>query len=296
MTGRLRPSDEVRGALDRDDPLVALETSVISHGLPHPWNFRAAQEMEQAVRQEGATPAWTWVGGGSLHLGATRGELASLAGGGAKVARRDLPAVLAGLGLGGTTVSATLWSAHAAGIEVVVTGGIGGVHPGSGDVSADLAELARTPGTLVCSGPKSIVNPGATLERLEELGVGVIGYGCDRLPFFLVRETEFPVEHRADDPEAVAAISRARAELGLRSSVLVCNPVPAAAALPADIVAGAVSLCTERAGGQGIVGKDLTPFLLSCLAEQTGGASLEANLALLVGNARLAARIAAAMA
>jgi pseudouridine-5'-phosphate glycosidase len=289
-------SEEVRQALDRGDPLVALETSVISHGLPDPWSVRAAREMDRAVREEGATPAWTWVGGGSLRLGATEDQLATLARGAAKVARRDLPMALAGGSLGGTTVSATLWSAQAVGIEVAATGGIGGVHPGSGDVSADLVELARTPGTLVCSGPKSIVDPEATLERLEELGVGVVGYRCDRLPFFLARETDLPLEHRADDAEAVAAVSRARADLGLRSSLLVCNPVPVEAALPSDLVAGAVARCTERAGGRAVVGKDLTPFLLQCLAEQTGGASLEANLALLVDNAGLAARIAVALA
>jgi pseudouridylate synthase len=293
MSQRLSHSDEVRGALKGGAPLVALETSVISHGLPDPWSVRAAREMDAAVRREGATPAWVWVEGGSLRLGATKDDLAGLARGAAKVARRDLPVALSRRLLGGTTVSAMLWSAHAVGIPVAATGGIGGVHPGSGDVSADLVELARTPGTLVCSGPKSIVDPGATLERLEELGVGMVGYRCDRLPFFLTPDTDLLLEHRADDPEAVAAIARARADLGIRSSVLVCNPIPRQAALPAGVVADAVAGCIERAGA--IVGKDLTPFLLSCLAERTGGASLEANLALLVDNAALAARVAAAL-
>jgi pseudouridylate synthase len=296
LSKRVTLSDEVGRALKGGDPVVALETSVISHGLPEPWSLRAAREMDGAVRAEGAMPAWTWVAEGSLRLGSSQEQLAALARGAAKVARRDLPMALAGGSLGGTTVSASLWAAHEVGIEVAATGGIGGVHPGTGDVSADLTELAATPGTLVCSGPKSIVDARATLERLEELGVGVVGYRCDRLPFFLTRDTDLPLEHRADDPEAVAAISRARADLGIRSSMLVCNPVPADAALPADRVAQAVAGCAERAGERGVEGKDLTPFLLGCLAEETGGASLEANLALLVANAGLAARVAAALA
>jgi len=296
VTERLVPSDEVREALDRGHPLVALETSVLTHGLPDPWNTRAAQEMDRAVRQAGGTPAWVWVSGGSLHLGATEDDLKGLAKGATKVARRDLPMVLAGGGPGGVTVSATLWAARETGIEVTATGGIGGVHPGSGDVSADLLELARTPGTLVCSGPKSIVDPAATLERLEELGVGVVGYRCDRLPFFLAREAGLALEHRADHPEEVAAIARARADLGARSSVLVCNPIPGEAALPAEQVADAVARCTELAGRGRVAGKELTPFLLTCLAEETDGASLTANLALLLDNAHLAAEIAAALA
>jgi pseudouridine-5'-phosphate glycosidase len=217
-----------------------------------------------------------------------------MTGSAAKVARRDLPAALAGGHLGATTVSATVWAARAGGIEVVATGGIGGVHPGTGDVSADLLELARTPVTLVCSGPKSIVDPEATMERLDELGVGVIGYRCSHLPFFLVREAPPVLEHRADEPAEVAEIVRARQDLGMEAALLVCNPIPEAAALPAEEVSAAVAACVARAAAEGVRGKALTPYLLGCLAERTGGASVEANLALLESNAALAAEVAVA--
>jgi pseudouridine-5'-phosphate glycosidase len=183
--------------------------------------------------------------------------------------------------------------AHRYPIEVLATGGIGGVHPRSGDVSADLMELSRAPVTVVCSGPKAILDPMATMERLEELGVGILGFGTDRLPFFVVREVDLPLEHRADDPKEVAAAVQARRELGVASALLVCNPCPAEVALPADVVSQAVRRCADRARKQGVTGKRLTPTLLACLAEETEGRSLEANLALLEGNATLAGRIAA---
>ena len=279
-------------ALDAERELVALETSVLSHGLPAPWNRRAAEAMESAVRSAGAEPAWVWTDAGFVRLGATGDDLDRLtSGGAAKVARRDLPIALAAGTLGGTTVSAAAWVAHRMSIEVLATGGIGGVHPRSGDVSADLMELSRAPITVVCSGPKAILDPKATMERLEELGVGILGFGTDRLPFFVVREVDLPLEHRADDPKEVAAAVRAQRELGVTSALVVCNPCPAEAALPADLVASAVRRCTDRA--RGVTGKRLTPTLLACLAEETEGRSLEANLALLEGNATLAGRIAA---
>lgn len=290
----------VRRALDRGRPVVALETSVLAQGLPPPRNLECAASMSAAIRDRGAEPAWTWVDAGALRVGFEDEErdLARLAepGAAAKVARRDLPMAVAGGGLGATTVSTTLWTARRAGVEVMATGGVGGVHPGSGDVSADLLEMARVPGTVVCSGPKSIVDPAATLERLEELGVGVLGYRCDRLPFFLVRESALPLEHRADDPAAVAAAAAARAALGVRSALLVCNPIPEADALPPETVAAAVRACLARAEAEGVAGKVVTPFLLSCLARETGGASLEANLSLLASNAALAADVAVALA
>jgi pseudouridine-5'-phosphate glycosidase len=192
-------------------------------------------------------------------------------------------------------VSATLWAAARLGIEVMATGGIGGVHPGTGDVSADLLELARTPGLVVCAGPKSIVDPAATLERLEELGVLVAGFACDRLPFFLATDAGLTLEHHADTPEDAARLARARMDLGVESAVLLCQPVPAAHALDRDAVAAAVRECERRAEAAGVSGKAVTPFLLSALAEVTGGASLAANLALLGANATLAARIAVAL-
>jgi pseudouridine-5'-phosphate glycosidase len=289
----LEVDPEVRDALDAGRPVVALETSVLTHGLPTPANRDAAGSMTKAIRAAGAVPAWVWTDGGRLRVGASDRELDRLVEGEpAKVARRDLPMAVATGRLGGTTVSASLWAASRAGIEVTATGGIGGVHPGTGDVSADLLELARTPGTVVCSGPKSILDPAATLERLEELGVGVIGHGTDRLPFFVVRDSGLPLEHRADDAAGIAAAAVARRDLGIRSALVACNPCPEDAALPGDEVAGAVAGCADRARAEGISGKALTPFLLACLAEETGGRSLEANLALLEDNAALAARVA----
>jgi pseudouridine-5'-phosphate glycosidase len=294
VTGRFDPSPEVRDARAAGRPVVALETSVLGHGLPEPWNRRAAVAMDCAVRDAGAIPGWTWVADGRIRLGAGPEDLERvMAGGAVKVARRDLPMAAASGALGATTVSATLWAARRAGVEVTATGGIGGVHPGSGDVSADLVELSRTPATLVCSGPKSILDPAATLERLEELGVGVLGYRCDRLPFFLVRETSLPLEHRAADPAEVAAAAQARRDLGIESTLLVCNPCPEDAALPLARVADAVARCVARSAD--VTGKDVTPHLLACLAEETGGDSLRANLALLESNAALAGRIAVAL-
>jgi pseudouridylate synthase len=291
MTVEIAP--EVRSAIGGRRPVVALETSVLTHGLPEPANRRAAESMIRAIRGGGAEPAWVWTDGGSLRVGATDRDLDRLLNGdAAKVARRDLPMALATGGMGGTTVSATLWAANRAGIEVMATGGIGGVHPGSGDVSADLLELARTAGTVVCSGPKSILDPAATLERLEELGVAVIGHRTDRLPFFVVRDSGLPLEHRVDDAAGIAAAARARRDLGVRSALLVCNPCPEEAALPLDEVASAVERCSDLARAEGVGGKALTPALLACLSEETGGRTLEANLALLEDNAALAARVA----
>jgi pseudouridylate synthase len=292
MTEVLAPSEEVRRALEEGRPVVALETSVISHGLPAPWDARAAEAMDRAIRDQDAAPAWVWTDGGRLHVGASAEDLARLTPDAAKVARRDLPSALAFGALGGTTVSATIWAARRVGIEVAATGGIGGVHPGSGDVSADLAELSRTPVTLVSAGPKSILDPAATLERLEELGVALLGYQTDRLPFFFVRDSGLPLEHRADRPEDVAAVVRSRRALEMDGALLVCNPIPEQAALDPATVNEAAIRCRARAEAEGMGGKALTPFLLGCLADVTDGATLEANLALLESNARLAAGIA----
>jgi pseudouridine-5'-phosphate glycosidase len=298
MTGPIRLSEEVADALADRRPVVALETSVLAQGLPVPRNREAAGAMAGVIRASGAVPAWIAVDAGQVRVGLTENELARLAvqGRAAKVARRDLPIVVASGGLGATTVSAALWAAHGAGIEVLATGGIGGVHQGSGDVSADLLELASTPALVVCSGPKSIVDPVATMERLEELGVSVVGYRCDRLPFFVAGYADVPLEHRVDTPAEAAAVALALRRLDVRSSVVLCNPVREGLALDRDVVADAVRACEERAVRQGVRGKDVTPFLLSCLAERTGGESLQANLALLESNAGLAAEVAAALA
>ena len=302
MSDAFEVSEPVRLAVTEGRPVVALETSVLAQGLPHPRNVEARDRIAAAIEAAGALPAWTAIEGGRMVVGADEAVLAQLCAGLAadgrpavKVARRDIPMVAAAGRLGGTTVSATLWAAARAGIELMATGGIGGVHPGTGDVSADLLELARLPATVVCSGPKSIVDPAATLERLEELGVGVLGYGVSNLPFFLVREVGIALEHRADSAAEAAAAVRVRRGLRIESSLLVCVPIPAEHAMDEETVAVAVRACIARAESEGVAGKAVTPYLLSCLSERTGGASLEANLALLEANASVAAQIAAAL-
>ncbi len=293
-----RLGDEVRDALATGTGTVALETSVIGQGLPFPHNQECARRMDDAIRAAGAVPAWIGVMDGSVIVGLTLEELARFAepdAGATKVARRDVPVSVASDALGATTVSATIWSASRAGILVSVTGGIGGVHPGPGcDVSADLLELARTPALLVCSGPKSIVDPVATAERLDELGVAVVGYRVDRLPFFLAREAPVQLEHRVDAPGEAAALGTALLDLGVHCAVLLCNPVPAAMAMDAQEVRTAVVEAEARATGRGVRGPARTPFLLAALADITDGRSLATNLALLEDNARVAGLVATA--
>ena len=296
---RLRVGAEVRAALGGGRPVVALETSVIGQGLPHPRNLECIDRMAGAIHAAGAVPAWVGVLSGEVVVGLSDEELGQFTepGRAEKVARRDLPAACARGGLGATTVSATIWAAARAGIRVSATGGIGGVHPGERrDVSADLMELSRTPGLLVCSGPKSIVDPVATAERLEELGVSLVGYGVDRLPFFLAREAPVELEHRVDSPEEAAAALAASISLETRSVLLLCNPIAAAFAMDAEEVAAAVKRCEEGADHEGVRGRDRSPFLLHCLARETDGRSLEANLALLESNAALSGSVASAFA
>jgi pseudouridine-5'-phosphate glycosidase len=291
-------ADDVSFALASGGPVVALETSVIGQGLPHPRNLECVARMTEAIRGAGALAAWTGVVDGIVRVGLDDGELRRFAESGeaTKVARRDLPVAVATGALGATTVSATIWIADRAGIAVGATGGIGGVHPGERpDVSADLLELGQTSVLLVCSGPKSIVDPAATAEKLEELSVALVGYGVDRLPFFLAREAQVELEHRVDAPEDVAALVRAQRALGTRSAILLCNPVPLASAMDADEVLAATTRAESRMEAEGVEGKAVTPFLLSALAEETGGRSLEANLDLLEANARLAAEVAVAL-
>ena len=299
MTRPFVVSNEVRLARKLDQGIVALETSVIGQGLPKPQNRDCIERMSAAIRASDVVPAWIGVVDGSVVVGLSDEDLARFTepGVASKVARRDYPLAMAAGGLGATTVSATIWAAARARITVIATGGIGGVHPGDDpDVSADLLELARTPGLLVCSGPKSIVDPAATAEKLEELGVALVGYGVDRLPFFLVREASVDLEHRVDTPEQAAVIARAAIDLGVRTSVLLCNPIPEAYAMDPVEVAAAVAEAETRAEREGVQGKARTPFLLATLAELTAGRSLEANLALLEDNARVAGLVAASLA
>ena len=293
----VRPSDEVAEALATGRGVVALETSVISQGLPAPRNVECVERMGGGVRAAGAVPAWVGVMDGELVVGLSGPQLQAFAepGRADKVARRDLPFAIATGVMGATTVSSTIWAAHRVGVSVAATGGIGGVHPGTGDVSADLLELARTPVLVVCSGAKSIVDPFATMERLDELGVGVAGYRCDRLPFFLVREAPIDLDQRIDDPKQAAGLVHAVGAVA-EAAVLLCNPVPEGFAMDEREVADAVRDCEARAAEAGVRGTAVTPYLLSCLAERTAGASLEANLALLESNARLGGEVAASAA
>ncbi len=295
--GPLVVGDEVRDALEGGVGVVALETSAIGQGLPYPRNLECAERMSSAIRSSDAVPAWTGVLEGIVRIGLTDDELVRFAEPGlaVKVARRDLPSAIAGGGLGATTVSATIWAAAKAGIAVSATGGIGGIHLGPGaDVSADLLELARTPGMLVCSGPKSIVDAVATAERLDELGVALIGYRSDRLASFLVREAPVELEHRVDTAQEAASVLRSALDLGTRSTLLLCNPIPDAHAMDPHEVNEATAEAERRAADADVRGKALTPFLLAALAEITDGRSLEANLALLEDNARLAGEVASA--
>jgi pseudouridine-5'-phosphate glycosidase len=299
VTSLLTIGEEVAETLRGTGPVVALETSVVGQGLPSPQNLECLERMSKAIRAAGAVPAWTGVLEGHVVVGLSDRELEIFAESGRaeKVARRDLPAACARGGPGATTVSATIWAAARAGIHVGATGGIGGVHPGDHpDVSADLVELSRTPGLLVCSGPKSIVDPVATAERLEELGVTIVGFGVDRLPGFLAATTSVEVEHRVNTVEEAAAILDASMALETRSTVLLCNPIADDRAMDAEEVAAATRRCEERAERDGVRGRDVTPSLLACLAEETSGRSLEANLELLEANASLAGRIAVAAA
>jgi pseudouridine-5'-phosphate glycosidase len=299
MTDAFVVSDEVLAAQSDGRGVVALETSVIGQGLPLPQNRECIERMSSAIRAAGSIPAWIGVVSGSAIVGLSSDELDRFTepGVASKVARRDYPLVVASGGSGATTVSATIWAAAKAGITVGATGGIGGVHPGDDpDVSADLLELSRTPGLLVCSGPKSIIDPVATAEKLEELGVALVGYGVDRLPFFLAREALVELEHRVDTPEQAAAVARDLIDLRVPTTVLLCNPIPEAYAMdPVEVVAAAAE-AEARAEREGVHGKARTPFLLATLAELTGGRSLEANLTLLEDNARVAGLVAASLA
>jgi pseudouridylate synthase len=297
---RLGP--ETDAALRQGKGIVALETSVIGQGLAPPSNVECLERMDAAIRASGSIPAWVGVLDGTVRVGLTPDELSRFTDPATvtKVTRRDLAVAASSGAIGATTVSATLWASVRAGVHVMATGGIGGVHPAShgglNDVSADLLELARTPGLLVCSGPKSIVDPVATAEKLEELGVTVVGFGVERLPFFLAREAAVELEHSVSSAAEAAALLEASRELSTGSAILLCNPVPADEAMNADEIAGVSAEAMALAEREGVRGKALTPFLLSTIAEKTHGRSVRANLALLESNARVAGEIAAAYA
>jgi pseudouridine-5'-phosphate glycosidase len=293
-------AEEVATALGDGEAVVALESTIISHGMPYPQNLETARGAEGAVRAGGAVPATVAVVAGRLRVGLDEDALDRLARGRGvgKASRRDLAAVLASDGTAGTTVAATMFAAHLAGLGVFATGGIGGVHRGAEqtfDVSADLVELGRTPVTVVCAGAKSILDIGRTLEVLETYGVPVLGYRTAEFPAFFSRSSGHPVDHVVDSVEALAAVVRAHRALGQPGGVLVGNPVPAEAAIPPAEVDAVLRRSLQEAGRAGIRGKEVTPFLLGRLTELTGGRTLTANIALVRSNAALAAALAVAL-
>lgn len=294
-------SDEVAEARAKGGPIVALESTIITHGMPYPQNVETARRVEETVRQGGATPATIAVIAGALHVGLSGSQLDALgqAKDVMKLSRADMAACLASGRTGATTVAATMIAARLAGIEVFATGGIGGVHRGaetSFDISADLHELAQTPVTVIAAGAKAILDLPKTLEVLETLGVPVIAYGQDDLPAFWSRQSGLKAPLRMDSPAEIAAAHRMRGALGLPGGQLVANPIPAEAEIPSDVLAPHIAKALSEAEAQGIAAKAVTPFLLQRIFELTHGASLEANIALVLNNARLGAKIASEMA
>ena len=301
MNALLRVSDEVARVLAARGPVVALETTVVTHGLPHPDGLRVAAELEREVRDAGATPATIGVLDGHVRVGLSAGELARLAEAPQppKVNLSNLALHVAGVGRGSTTVAATLHAADAAGIAVMATGGIGGVHreaERTGDVSGDLAALSRYRVAVVCAGAKAVLDIPRTLEMLETLGVPVIGYGTDRFPAFYRRDSGRPVDGRCDDVDALASAVRAHFALGLASGLVIANPVPASHEMALEAYDTVLADALDDAARAGIRGRDVTPFLLERLRDRTGGASIVSNTALLRANARLGGELAVALA
>ncbi len=297
----LAVSSEVREALRTGKGVVALESTIITHGMPFPQNLEMARRVEAVVRAHGAVPATIAIMDGKMRAGLLDADLERLAregGKAAKASRRDVAALLASGALAGTTVATTMQIAHLAGIKVFATGGIGGVHRGAEstfDISADLEELARTPVAVVCAGAKAILDLPKTLEVLETNGVPVIGYRSDAFPAFWTRDSGYPVDHRLDEPAAIARLITLQVELGL-GGVLIANPIPEDAALDAGMIGARIREAIADAEAQGVTRKALTPFLLRRIFELTGGKSLAANIALVENNAALAADIAVALA
>ena len=301
MNKHLDLSPEVAEALAQGKPVVALESTIISHGMPYPQNVETALAVEDILRQRGVAPATVAVLGGRLKAGLSRDEIAHLGRKGyavPKASRRDLPALVARGSDGATTVATTMIVAALAGIPVFATGGIGGVHRGaerSMDISADLEELARTPVMVICAGAKSILDLGLTLEYLETRGVPVLGYGTEELPAFYTRSSGFSVDYRVDSPEELAKIYRTQRELGYPGGLLVTNPIPEEYSMDKAVIDAAIAAALEEANALGVRGKQVTPFLLARVKELTGGDSLESNIQLVFHNVRLAAETALAL-
>ena len=301
MKDHLELSPAVKAALMSGEPVVALESTIISHGMPYPQNVETALLVEDTIREAGAVPATIAVIGGRLKAGLTREEIEYLGQKGTavtKASRRDLPVLVARGADGATTVATTMIIAHMAGIQVFATGGIGGVHRGAEttmDISADLEELGRTPVMVVCAGAKAILDLGLTLEYLETKGVPVIGYGTEEFPAFYTRTSGLKVDYRLDTPEEIAAAFCAQQEMGLGGGMLVANPIPEEYSMDPSRIKASIDQAVSDSKQLGIHGKELTPYLLARVKELTGGTSLEANIQLVLNNARLAALTAKAL-
>ncbi|SFJ13838.1 pseudouridine-5'-phosphate glycosidase [Thermoflavimicrobium dichotomicum] len=300
MKNYLSFTEEVKHALQNQRPVVALETTIVSHGMPYPQNIQTAKEVEQIIREHGAVPATIGIMDGKIKIGLNEEELEEFAQNPAveKVSRRDFPYVLATGKIGATTVAGTMIAAQLAGIEVFATGGIGGVHREgevTWDVSADLTELAKTNVAVVCAGVKSILDIGRTLEYLETQGVPVVGYRCDDFPSFYSRTSGYQVDFRLDTPQEVAKMLDMKWKLGLQGGVVVANPVPEAYAMNHDEIEAVIIQALQEAKENGITGKKVTPFVLDKVKQLTQGKSLATNIALVKHNAEVAARIAAAL-
>ena len=300
MNKYLDINPEVAAAIAEGRPVVALESTIISHGMPYPQNVETALRVEQTIRDNGAVPATIAILGGRLKAGLTPDEIEYLGKTGqavTKASRRDLPVLVAAKKDGATTVTTTMMIAHMAGISIFATGGIGGVHRGAEttmDISADLEELANTPVMVVCAGAKSILDLGLTLEYLETHGVPVIGYGTEELPAFYTRKSGFSVDYEIDTPEELAAVFKAQRDMGLKGGILVTNPIPEEYAMDHDVINRAIDEAIAQSVAEGIHGKATTPYLLAKVKDLTGGDSLESNIMLVLNNAALAAKTAAA--
>ena len=297
-TELIQLSADVEGAIASNRPIVALESTVIAHGLPRPQNLETAHRLETIVRNTGAVPATIAILQGKLRVGLNENELRRISETEAikKISTRDLPIAMARAWDGATTVASTIWIAHRAGVQVLATGGIGGVHRGTlPDVSADLPELARTPMVVVCSGAKIVLDLPATREWLETHGITVVGYQCDELPAFYSRKSGLSVDGTVNSAKEVAEFVTAHRSLGMKSALLVVVPVPAAAEVPSEMLNRVLDEAVNEAEKSRVGGRELTPFLLSRMAQQSGGATLKANIALLENNAQVAAEVASAL-
>ena len=297
----LAVSQEVQEALDSGKPVVALESTIISHGMPYPKNVETALQVERIIRDHGAVPATIAIIGGKMTVGCTPDQIEYLGKRGLdvpKASRRDLPVLLAHKEDGATTVTTTMIAAALAGIKVFATGGIGGVHRGAEttmDISADLEELAQTPVLVICAGCKSILDIGLTLEYLETKGVPVLGYQTEEMPAFYTTHSGFKVDYRVDSPADAAAILRAKLDCGLKGGMILANPIPPQYAMDLDYINANIDAALKECDEKGIKGKAITPFLLDKIQKLTGGASLEANIQLVYNNVALGAEVAKAL-